>query len=136
MFAGLRGEATSRFVIHTSLSTASFESCVFRDLGAVLSPEADDVWKREGLSGTISTFGLNTTLAMQNCTLQDMRSAWPISVQQAAGVYSDNPAHSVRHTPRVVVPDIDCHSAVKDCEFMARLLKASHLLSLSAFTLL
>ena len=93
MFNALEGDSFTRAitVIH---SNTFFRSCIFRGLSVDLVPENPGEW--EPRIGALHVFGLNATLALENCTLSNIVNPLPLVVSRGGLVYSDNPGHVVR----------------------------------------
>ena len=46
--------------------------------------------------GALYVHGLNSTLALENCTLTNLINPLPLAIDHGGLVYSDNPDHLVR----------------------------------------
>lgn len=92
VFNSLRGSRLTKTAIHTELSPFFFDNCTFRGLSSTkpgLPKVGERVW------GAIHAGGLNATLALRNCTLQDIRSEFAIGLEHTE-VDSDEPGVTVR----------------------------------------
>lgn len=75
-------------------SNVHFKSCVFRDLSEDLPPENSGGWNLE--IGALNVFGVNATLALDNCTLSNIKNPVAIAAVRGASVFSSNPPQAVR----------------------------------------
>ena len=80
-------------------SPAFMNSCAFRSLG--VTPDGEPLEAGENIYGPVYSTGLNGTLALRNCTVQNTFSEHPISLRHQ-DVYSDNPMHKVLHLQLLV----------------------------------
>ena len=99
VFNFLRGEGDEQHTLNVMQSVVAFQSCTFRALSAFQN--APRSWTEFGwpsLLGSLHCEGLNTTVALENCTFEDTRQAWPIILRTGSTLFSDNPEHLVRAT--------------------------------------
>lgn len=77
--------------ISVSESGVRFQSCRFKALSL---PEVDPGdWMDRGmqrLMGGLLFEGMNTTVVMTNCTIENPRQDWPISLNGKASFFADN----------------------------------------------
>lgn len=97
MFNSLKGERSNLAAVNVWHSPASFANCTFRALSEPTPPGPLEYG--ELVYGAINVAGLNATLALQNCTLESIRSSFAVSVQ-STDVFTDNTTLTVTPPPQ------------------------------------
>ena len=87
VFNSLLGWPDSANAIQVFDAPAVFDSCTFRSLS--MAPDPGPLEAGERIEAAIQAQGLNSTLALRNCTIQNTQSSFDIGLYNA-DFYSDN----------------------------------------------